>query len=206
MSRPQIRPLTPLWRGSLIPALVLALGMPIAALAQEPLATQKYVPTRHSEGPNLPITIKFIEDKVNQQGTVNVAGYLHDNATGKSWVLRQSIEQTKVRLDRKRCELRYHKKVISNGNVAEDADSWVLLPYVKEIDVIPKEVAWKLADSKAGNTTWSYKADPPVTVMRMLVSDGNFYDLQFYDEDLANRVAKAMIHAVDLCGGKEEAF
>jgi hypothetical protein len=206
MSRLLIRSLS-LGQAPLALALLLAGSMPGVVLAQQSVAaTQRLVPTKDPNGPKLPVTIKFIEDKVNQQGIVNVAGYIHDNATGKDWIWRQSFEQTHLGIDRKQCRLSYHKKVTSNGTAMSDGDRTVLLRYVTGIDILPKEQAWKLNDAKAGNTTWTYKADPSVTVLRLEVTDGAEYELEFYDNDVANRVAKALIHAIDLCGGKDDVF
>jgi hypothetical protein len=193
-------------------ALVLAACVPALGLAQQQPTTtpgqlEQYAPAKEQKDPNLTVTLKFITDKLNQQGIVNVAGYMHDNATGKDRILRQSFEQTNVRFDRhKGCKLLYHKKVTTDGNATADGEMWLLLRDVGTVDVIPKEQGWKLGDSKAGNTTWSYRADPSVFVMRLNVSDGQSYEFEFYDQEMANRVAKAMIHAIDMCGGVKEAF
>lgn len=152
-------------------------------------------------------TIKFIVDKVNQQGTVNVAGFLHDNATGKDSIVRQSFEQTKLEIEPKKpCRLTYHKKILVNGTATVDSDFWAALGGVDKVEVISMEQAWKRADSRAGNTTLSYKADPPITIVRLNVSNGNYYELAFYEADLANRVGKAFEHIVDMCGGGKEVF
>lgn len=197
MSRLQkLRSVTTLWRLLMVLAPVV-MGLPSASLAQE---------DDPSQGPSLRVTMQFVTEKLTGQGPVNVAGYLHDNANGHNWILRQSFMLSNVKFTRRGCQLSYHKKVMTNGSVASDGDRYMLLGAVDDIEVVPKEEAWKRADAKAGNTTWRYKADPPVTVVRLNISDGKSYELEFYEEDLAKRVAKALEHAVYLCGGGREPF
>jgi hypothetical protein len=161
----------------------------------------------HAAEPSRSETFKFIAEKVNQQGTVNVAGYVHDNATNKDSLVRESWEQSKLMIDpHKKCKMSYHKRIVVNGTTSEDADFWAVLGGVDKVEVLPIEQAWKRFDSRAGNTTLSYKADPAVSVVRVNVHDGSYLDFAFYEEDMANRVAKALGHAVDLCGGGKEVF
>lgn len=188
--------MTTVWRVLLVLAPVVV-GLPSASFAQD---------DDPSRGPSLAVTMRFVADQLTNQGTVNVAGYLHDNADGHDWILRQSFLLSNVRFLRRGCQFIYHKKVLTDGNVASDGDRYMLLGAVDSIEVIPKEEAWELADAKAGNTTWSYKADPPVSVVRLNINDGKSYELEFYDQDLANRVARALEHAVYLCGGGREPF
>lgn len=188
-------------RGCAHGLLALAMCAPVAALAQE---THSWPDPRN--GPSLQVTLQFVTDKVNQQGTVNVAGYVHDNATQKDSLMRESIDQTGVNFDRRSCKLGYHKKVTSNGSTKVDGDVWLSLRTAGQVDVIPMEQAWKRDDSSAGITTLSYKADPPVYVVRINPASSSPYELEFYDERLANRVAEALRHAVYLCGGGREAF
>jgi hypothetical protein len=152
-------------------------------------------------------TIQFISDKVNQQGSVNVASYLHDNATNKDSLTRESWEQSKFMIDpHGKCRMSYHKKITLNGNVTVDSDFWAMLRAVLKVEVLPIEQAWKRFDSRNGDTTLSYKADPAVSVVRLNVADGTYLDFAFYEKDLADRVGKAFEHVVDICGGGKEAF
>jgi hypothetical protein len=166
-----------------------------------------WLTTVSSAEPSRKETIQFIADKINQQGTVNVASYTHDNATGKDSIARWSFEQSKVAIDpHKKCKLTYHKKTTFNGTVQVDSDFWAMLGAVNKAEVIPVEQAWKLADAKAGNTTLSYKADPQVFMLRLSVANGNYYEIAFYEQDLAGRVEKAFEHLIDVCGGGKEVF
>jgi hypothetical protein len=52
-----------------------------------------------------------------------------------------------------------------------------------------------------GRPPGSYKFDPPVYALKVARPHHTFNTFYFLDEDLANRVAKAFVHAVELCGG-----
>jgi len=194
---PRIEPMAVARLAPLAVPLVLALLLPgVVPAAQK----------KEPKEPKLGVTLQFVADKVNQQGPVNVAGYLHDNATGKDSIVHLRLEQSNVKFEQPKCKLGFHWRVFSNGAITTDKDVWMLLSDVNSVEVIPKEAAWKRDDSKQGNTTLSYKADPPVSVLRLNVSNGNSFELNFYDEGVADRVAKALEHAVGLCGGGKEAF
>lgn len=56
---------------------------------------------------------------------------------------------------------------------------------------------------------WSFKFDPPL--LALIVHGTNTKEthvFRFSDEQMSNHVAKAMVHAVELCGGggKPEPF
>jgi hypothetical protein len=177
---------------------MLAMSMADGVLAQKKRAAAK------GSGPSLEATLKFIADKLTQQGAVNFAGYVHDKANGNDWIVRQSAEVSNVRTDPEACRLTFHWKFTSNGDTASDGEFLIPLGKVENVEIVPEEQAWKRVDSKMGNTTWSYKADPPVFVVRINRADGISNEFNFYDEYLANRVAKAVVHATELCVGSEK--
>ena len=185
-------------RLSLTWALVLAGWMPGAALAQPHPAAE---PT---PGPSLSAALQFIEDKLSEQGAVNVADHVHDEATGKDWLVRSSVLQSRVAADPDNCKLSFHWKYLTNGSTRDDFDTAVFLATVDHVKVLPIEQAWTEADAREGNTTWSYQADPPVSVLQLKRSDGKSNELQFYDAAMANRVAKVFERAIELCGGAEQ--
>jgi hypothetical protein len=87
-----------------------------------------------------------------------------------------------------------------------DADVSVSLHDVQDVVVMTAEQSWKLSYLSAGHPTWDARIDPPMfqVVAQKAGNQGNgFY---FTDEDIANRVAKAMRHAVELCRGNKEPF
>ncbi len=63
------------------------------------------------------------------------------------------------------------------------------------------------AATASGAPEWSFKIEPPIITLLVRKNTKETNVLRFSDEDMANRVAKAMLHAVELCGGsKPEPF
>src|ERR1700722_15452767 len=158
----------------------------------------KPAPKPADEGPSLEETMKFVQDKLNDVGPVNFAQYLHDNATGTdSTHVQLKIERTNVVADSGACRVSYHHKVGADGSLNPGSDSWFRLNAVVDVAVIPLQ---QLVERVSGHPTYDTKVDPPVFVLRVGGTDKKHSDFFFFDEQMANRVAKAMVHAVDLCG------
>jgi hypothetical protein len=88
-----------------------------------------------------------------------------------------------------------------NGTVQLDKDLGFALKDVQEVVVEAVEHRTKEAVSKQlGHPEWSNRMDPPVFVIIVKKKNGED-DFYLYDESLAQRIAKALVHAVELCGG-----
>jgi hypothetical protein len=174
-----------------------------AALAQEKKSVPP-PPKAEDNGPSLEDTMKFIQDKLNDIGAVNWAVYIHDNDGGNDWIVKRKETISNVVADPAACRVRFHEKHEFNAQTEGDGDSWFDLKDVGDIEVMTYEQRKKEMDTAAGHTTWTYKADPPLFVVKVNRKDKLYSEFFFYREDLANRVAKAMTHAVELCGGGNE--
>lgn len=161
-------------------------------------------PKPPDDGPSLADTMKFIEEKLGSIGPVNYIAYLHDNTTGNDGANKFAIEATNVRASAVGCRIDYHARLTRDDNVLYDQDAWFPLKALQEVVVTTEEQHLKLADSKAGHPEKTARVDPLVFTLEIKGkfgerSFGQFFN--FYDESLANRVAKALVHAVELCGG-----
>jgi hypothetical protein len=78
---------------------------------------------------------------------------------------------------------------------------WFSLHDVQNLMVIPAKQYWKQLYAAAGHTTWDVRIDPPIYLVLAQRTGSQRNGFFFGDEGMANRVAKAMIHAVELCGG-----
>jgi hypothetical protein len=160
-------------------------------------------------GPSLEVTMKFVQDKLNDIGPVNYAGYGHDNAVGTDWTYQSKVEITKVVADRGACRISFHLRVETNGAVTQDTDAGFPLKAIGDVVVMPLEQDVKQLSAEAGHPAWTFRVDPPAFVLKAHRTDiKGTNDFDFYDEQMANRVAKAIVHAVELCGGggKPEPF
>jgi hypothetical protein len=179
----------------------------ISALAQEKNGVPP-PPRPADEGPTLEATMRFIQDKLNDIGAVNWALYIHDNDAGNDWIVKRKETVSNVVADAPACRISFHEKHEFNTQKEGEGDAWFDLKQVGDIEVMTYEQRKKEMDTAAGHTTWTYRADPPLFVLKVNRKDKLYSEFFFYREELANRVAKAMVHAVELCGGdsKPEPF
>jgi hypothetical protein len=156
-------------------------------------------PKPADDGPSLADTMKFIEEKLGAIGRLNYVERSHNNTTGNDFTHKFSWESSNVRA--RQCRIEYHGWLsYTDGKVLVDEDYWFSLKNVQEVVVETDEQSLKAANSKAGHPEWSFRVDPPVFVIRVNLKNG-VNQFALYDESLANRIAKALVHAVELCGG-----
>jgi hypothetical protein len=79
---------------------------------------------------------------------------------------------------------------------------------VQSISVLPDEQDWQMYLVRTGDTTKTVKDVPEISALVIKLPRGVEPTIRFYDQEMANRVANAMVHAVELCGGgsKPEPF
>src|SRR5580700_11220871 len=76
---------------------LMAIGFAVLAVSWALAQQKKSVlppPKPADEGPSLEVTMKFIQDKLNDVGAVNYATYTHDNAAGNDWTNQFRVEAT----------------------------------------------------------------------------------------------------------------
>jgi hypothetical protein len=151
--------------------------------------------------PSLAVTMQFIQEKLSRLGVVNYAAYNHDNSDGTDWTTSFRTEDTNVTADPATCRISYHEKRIKDGDVTSDKDFLFNLSEIQDVVIIPREQMLKKVNTKAGHPSWDARIDPPVFMLVVRKAEDTEWYFYFFDEDLANRVAKAMAHGVELCGG-----
>ncbi len=154
-----------------------------------------------AEGASLADTMKFIQDKLNESGQVHFAASITDGTGGNPASLNLTQAWTNVAADAATCRISYHSSLAANEGVAAGGDAAIAAWEIEKIEVLPMEQFFALAAAKAGRPEWSVQVQPPVSVLRAQLHGGGFAAFAFYDADLADRMAKAMVHASELCGG-----
>ncbi|MGA7410097.1 MAG: hypothetical protein WBW33_06400 [Bryobacteraceae bacterium] len=157
-------------------------------------------PPKKDDGPSIEDTMKFIEEKLTSVGKLNFIVYIHDNKAGSDWTNSRTIEIDKVYASPAFCRLDYHISAVRDGESLTNGDSSFHLKTVQEIDVLPFEQWAKEGDAKAGHPEWTSRVDPPIFLVNVQLKTGG-QQFFFPKEALANRVAAALNHAVELCGG-----
>jgi len=186
-------------------AALVALAVPFAAQAQVPIMPPppppQNTPASSTGAVSLGVTMKFIQDKLNDLGKVSFYGYKKGNSAGSHLNNQFSYEVSNVLAEAATCRVSYHSKQTHNGVVQSDNDFWFSLRDVQDIAVMTGEEYLTKFNAEAGHTSWDSKTDPVVYILsikRKAKPDVLFY---FTDEEMAGRVAKALVHGVDLCSG-----
>lgn len=161
-------------------------------------------PQPATDGPSLATTMQFIQDKMNEQGKINYALYTHDNAKGEDWPVYQiSIQASNVIADPATCRITWHKVTTNGGKVGIDSDFSLDLRNVLAFEVRTSTYEAKMEDTANGNSNLDKRQDPPYFAVTAKLKGNTEAPLFFSSEEMANRIAKAMVHAVELCGGGE---
>jgi hypothetical protein len=190
---------------------------PLLLLASTVVKAQDIPPLAPLRGDaaSLADTMKFIQEKLPR--TVNYMLYVHDNIAGTDLPpVRVTSILTQVSADAARCSISYHSTFAVNINSVHEQDGEILLKQVRGISLVQADAMQQRAKAQSGHPELNVKGDPPITLVVVTsapnsggskaigVLGGGF---GFYDDSLADRVSKALQHAVSLCGGgKPETF
>ena len=197
-------------------------------------------PKRADDGPSLAVTMRFIEDKIEEQGEVL---YVLTNSGTPGIITRVFYTITDASAHPVACTLRTVESIRFDIEVAEGAayseqgkivtgddlhrrQQEIITLSLKDVEKITVENT-----EHASNRQFAEQAHPEITVkitppvFNLLLSTSkplfSFHDTFtkgkqpsqvfehngkndvyiFRDGETANRVAKAMIHAIELCGG-----
>jgi hypothetical protein len=152
-------------------------------------------------GPSLAETMQFIQNKLNGIGKVSFVDVLYAAVDGSTENITYTDEISNVVADPSQCQISYHRKATQkNGEIYRNKDNVISLRDVQEIVVKPLEQFENEFAAKNGINV-SITTNPSLTILEARVTHDVTYSFRFTDADLADRVAKAMLHAVELCGG-----
>jgi hypothetical protein len=150
-------------------------------------------------GGELITTMKFIQNTLNGVGPVNYAVHGHDSSNGHDWTNHFSNHASAVIANPTACRINYHYKAIRDNQVLMDGNAGFLLKDVQKVDVQTRRKYLDEENLKIGHPSWTAKVDPSVFIIRVQRPANVENQFVFLDEVEANRVAKALTRAVELC-------
>jgi hypothetical protein len=156
-------------------------------------------------GKSLKETLTFIRDRFADQGQVNYTIRLHDSADGSDWSQAMSGQATNVRFDVGDCTLSYHWNTSSDGKQIQDFDVTWNFTNGRKVGVVSREEEIRTQAINDGHTTWTAIVSPPVWVVSLTFSDHTGV-ANFTNKDTAEKFARAVDHAMDLCGASKDDF
>lgn len=178
-----------------------------ASFAQQPVAPP---PKPAAGGPTLAATMQFIQKELNAVGKLSFVVHFYDQEEGNG-ISKYIEERSKVVADPATCAIRYHWWRSMHGDVVNDEDVSLSLHDVLGISMLTNDEHEKLIferemPSPDEKQTIHVEFDPQVYLVIMRKADDNEEGFSFVDKTQAARVAQAMGHAVELCGGKNVPF
>ena len=159
-------------------------------------------PERLTKDSTLQVTMKFIQDKLNSIGPVEYTARAHDSSSGHDWTNKFKDEVSRLVANPSVCRVYYHWFTSVEEKVTMDKDIGFALYDVQKIRVLTREELFNSDNAAMGHASWTAKVDPRVYVL-IAERPGRENHFVFLDQDMANQVAKALTHAVQLCGGKQ---
>ena len=171
----------------------MAIGASLLILAASGAAAQS--------APSLDKTFGFIRDKIAEQGLLNFASTTHDPATGQTWDNQFTAEASNVTPDEAACTVDLHWHSTVDGKAVQDMATTIQFKIVTSASVTSLDEDIARLNADGGHAAWVTKMRPAIWVLLVRKSNGHTNTVDFRDRDMAERVAKAMRHAADLCGG-----
>jgi hypothetical protein len=152
-------------------------------------------------GPTLTETLDFIRDLVGSEARVDLTLVVHDSSNNSTWRNRYTAEVSNVSADVGKCRITYHEKRITHGRQEFDGDAAAEFDDAVGVVVGTMAVSVTSTDAASGHPTWTTTINPVMwTVTVKYAQDEAVFN--FRDEAVADRVATAARHAMQLCGGR----
>ncbi|MGD0445551.1 MAG: hypothetical protein ABSA39_16570 [Edaphobacter sp.] len=174
-------------------------GIALTLNAQKTVAPP---PKPTDSGPSLAATMQFLQEKLNGIGKVSFVSFQHNTTSGEDNINTFTEEVTNVIADANQCRITFHWKATRDGATMSDIDAGVPLRDAQDVVIEPLAQNLNEVNAAAGNPNLiASSTNPPLTALLVRRPHGGVNFFPFTDSQLADRVAKAMTHAIELCGG-----
>ncbi len=154
-----------------------------------------------AQTPTKAVTLGFIRDQIAAVGQLNYASTTHDSSDNQTWDNQFTVEASNVTRDDAACSVSFHWHTTIDGKQAQDLESTIPFNIVTSATVTSLDDDIARLNAEGGHTSWVSQMRPPIWVLLVRKSNGHSNTIDFTDRDLAERVAKAVRHAAELCGG-----
>jgi tetratricopeptide (TPR) repeat protein len=176
----------------------LALQDARAALALQPTDNEALsLRDKSGGGPSLEATITFVRSKVVGQGPINLQVFTHDGKSGQDTSFTKSTTYTDFTIA-EHCVVHVPYKVAFNDAASGDGMAGIDLSKLRHMKLWAYADFWTSRAADDGHPEQISQVSPSRFVVKF-DGDGNWIEMK--DQDDATAVAKALDHAIDLCGG-----
>ena len=200
--------------GLILFATILTLTLGPAAIPQQGVPPAS---NQANASPSLAVTMQFIQDKLNGMGILRYTSYHSDPGyppgPANAWSYTRSAQMSSVVGSPSTCIISYHERedsrLVPNETIPDatptvaEADYSIPLKDVQDLKVETMEqyITGDMAALYPGYTAIATATQPKTLMLIVQRSNGSPNHVAFQDAALADRVAKALVHAVALCGG-----
>jgi len=175
------------------------------ATAHNVRATAAPRPVSKSNGPTLEYTMEYIQDKLISRGALSYTVSLHDGAAAKDWSYDFVDKLSGTYANPSTCQIGFHWKQTRSGQAVTDKETYVDLTGGTNANVLTMDQYLTASVAKSGHDSWAAKVSPSLFVLHITKPDNHESNLAFPDEETANHLAKAMLHAAEMCASAQAA-
>jgi hypothetical protein len=144
-------------------------------------------------GPSLNDTLRFIEQKLNSESSVAYESRSEDTSS------RDSFQVVDAHSDPATCQVRYRARFSSDGGPFMDRKLVLSFRRVQKIEILTEQDSLNRAMEQGGSNI-RFVMTPATYRVNVTSSGGQLIaSALFADEAMADRVAKAMNHAAEIC-------
>lgn len=155
-------------------------------------------PPLRGDAASLKDTMRFLQEKLPAK--VNFMVYIHNNDSGSDLTRKTTLEVYGVEANPEYCSIVF-KTYTATGDSSKSEPGTLVLRLVSDVSAGPIDQALQKQSAENGHPEISYKVEPGVSVVMARYDQKLQAMFSFYDDTLADRVSRALKHAVDLCGG-----
>jgi hypothetical protein len=131
---------------------------------------------------------------------------MHDSADNSNWSNTLVSEASDVKYDARECKVTYHWQTWVDGSAKQDVQGVMYFAQGKKVGVVNREQEIRQQLIDAGRSTESGIVSPPVWVVTLTRTNGLLNSVNFTDQDKAEKVVRAIDHAMELCNAPREGF
>jgi hypothetical protein len=155
--------------------------------------------------PTLDVTMQYIQDKLASVGQISYVQTVHNTDTGGYTDLHEVGQLTDVIGQPSGCRITYQETTSTEGEKAESTAYLLSLASILDIVVEPYEIYQSESFRRTGHHLTISSVSPQITALGWHEASSHAHFI-FPDETTAISIAKAMVHAVELCGGNRNPF
>ena len=148
-------------------------------------------------GPSLVDTLNFMKKVLEENGTENWTVYAHSTTNNTDYTNAASDTKTNITILPQECAISFHQHVATNGATSDN--DWKVLFSLGHYPTVQTWADFENSMITDGITFYFTQTSPTIIDVSNGASDGKGYSFSFRDQDTAERFAKALSHATDLC-------